>query len=181
MIEITSSFPSISEAARTISGWTAVSAATGEAVLPQTPETIASQIAQGLSLIAVAHARDLAGHVTTYPLTGEQDPWWEVGTLIAPPRWRHLGVGAKLCAEVARLHPGDHLVATTKNPVAAALFLQAGFNIYSYAGIPQPVRVGLCEQAPCYTPAPGSRPISCLQEHNCGGRCVALVRPPLPV
>lgn len=181
MIEITSSYPSIPEAAHTIAGWTINSASAGEAVLPQTPETIAHQISLGLSLIAIAHTRHLAGHITTYPLTQEQDYWWEVGTLIAPPEWRHLGVGAKLCAEVAGLHPADFLVATTKNPVAAALFVQAGFHLSSFASIPQSARVGLCEQAPCYTPANGSRPISCRREHNCGGQCVALVRPPLPV
>jgi GNAT superfamily N-acetyltransferase len=150
----------------------------------QSREKLEEQMALGLSVLAfITLTRDLpmfVGHGTTYSLGKDENnnEWWEVGTLIVDPFYRGHGIGNELCRHISQLNTNDYLTPTTKNPLAVAAFRKAGFDVWSYDTVPNPIKDGLCWQAPCYTPTNGNAS-SCVKEHNKGGPCVVLVRPPL--
>lgn len=165
------------EVAAQVAAWTHQAHAGGEPVLSQSAETIESQLALGLSVLAWFQG-ELAGHFTAYQLAqDEQNRWWyEAGTLIVPAQFRGQGIGNQLCQGMAGVRPDSYLVPTTKNQYAIPALLHAGFEPIPFPHIPGTVREGLCYSAPCFIQ--NGHPGSCAKEHNLGGACVALVRKP---
>jgi hypothetical protein len=164
------------EIAQTVAGWTQEAAKRGEAILPQTAKTVEHQLAGGLAVLLVEQGMPI-GFLTTYALGVDDQAmrWWEVGTGIAPPEERGRGLGTILYTQVARMHPRDFLVCTTKNPVALHLSVKAGFCVVSFAVVPLVIREGLCVRTTCWQPCSSGR---CKSEHNLGGPCYARLRVP---
>ncbi len=164
------------EYAQTIAQWTAEAAYRGEPVLAQSAERLMQQFIENNSLVAFACGQ-LSGHITAYRL-GEYNevPWYEVGSLIVPPEQRSIGLGNALSEAMAHMHPQSQLIATSKYPHAIRALSRAGFRPMSYQAVPEVIRIPLCYEAPCYTPIQTNM---CRDEHNCGGYCFALARPPI--
>ncbi|MCR4326405.1 MAG: GNAT family N-acetyltransferase [Candidatus Roizmanbacteria bacterium] len=168
--------PEQREYAQTIALWTAEAAHRGEPVLAQSAERLWEQFINHNSLVAFACGQ-LSGHITTY-LLGEHNAthWYEVGSLIVPPEQRGMGLGNALSEAMAYQHPQAHLIATSKYPYAIRALSRAGFQVINYQTVPDVIRAPLCYDASCYVP---TQPHTCRDEHNCGGYCFALARPPI--
>lgn len=163
--------------AQIICDWIDDSVKAGDALLPQNLATIKAQLAGGEC--AVVFDRDqVVGYLTTYLLGTDSQcrAWYEVGTGIVPKERRREGIGADLYKYIAKRHPTETLVCTTKNPVALRLSVSAGFEIRPFSDVPTEIRQGLCYTAPCYVAIEGG---CCASQQELGGTCYARIRLPL--
>jgi len=163
--------------AQIICDWIADSVKAGDALLPQNLGTIKAQLERGECAV-VFDGKQVVGYLTTYLLGTDSHgrAWYEVGTGIVPVERRGQGIGAILYKYIAKRHPKETLVCTTKNPVALHLSVSAGFEIRPFSDVPTEIRQGLCYSAPCFIAGENN---CCVSQQELGGTCYARIRLPL--
>jgi len=163
--------------ARVVSRWMSEAKDRGEPLLRQKWQKINNQLLFGRCVLLLDIDNDPIGFATTYPC-GHDGPirCWEVGSVYVPPNLRGMGFGHRIYRAMAKMHPNDCLVQTTKNPLVVSISNKLGFVEISPLALPHVVRFPLCFDAPCYQECwPGC----CRSEIGVGGNCVIQRRLPL--
>jgi len=137
-------------------------------LLGKRPEEVMRQMEAGRSVVLM-DGEVVVGYATLYALLPGV---WEMGTVIINPRFRGRHLATLLYEGLSRLKErlGGVVWETTHSPQIVHLSQGHGLRTASYDEVPPEVRVGLCQEATCFSPDP-ARPGRCSDEHNVGGGC----------
>ncbi|MEI6316506.1 MAG: GNAT family N-acetyltransferase [bacterium] len=109
-------------------------------LLPQIPENLLSQFANGLSAIALCEG-EIIGHVTIWNIA---ENWYEIGTTYTDPRHRGHHINFSLYEKLLAKHADKNILETTTNQISIHVGEKLGFIPVKRNSLPTDAFHGTC-------------------------------------